>query len=284
MPETIGWVGLGKMGLPMAQRLLNAGYPLHVWARNPEQTLSLRKQGAKIATDLIELAHRGQIICTILGDTHDVESVYRGMAPGIQPDTVFIDMTTAAPQVAARITALVAAKNAHFIDAPVTGGVAGAAAGTLTHFVGGNSETLQRCEAFLANLGQRSVYCGLSGSGYRMKLVNQTIIAGVFLGLAQGIALARASHFDLELVTAALNKGTASGMLFNSYAERMMEGSGDVTFTLGMLRKDLRLAQAEAELQQKQSLFLKFAVQCLNTACERFGPQAGVQMLSQLER
>lgn len=283
MPETIGWVGLGKMGMPMAQRLLREGHPLYIWARNPEQTLGLRKQGARIATDLVELAQRSQTLITILGDTHDVESVYKGLQPGVQPNTVFIDMTTAAPHAAPVLAEMVTKKGAHFLDAPVTGGVAGAVNGTLTHFVGGNADILQRSSALLSQLGQRAVHCGPAGSGYRMKLVNQTIIAGIFLGLAEGMALARASHFDIELLTTALNKGTASGMLFNSYAERMMQGSGDITFTLGLLRKDLRLAEAEAELHQRPSQFLKFAVQCVNTACERFGAHAGIQMLSQLD-
>lgn len=283
MAEIIGWVGLGRMGLPMAQRLLQAGHTVYVWARNPEQTLSLRKQGAHIATDLVELAQRSQTIVTILGDTSDVESVYQGMLPGMQPGTVFIDMTTAAPRLAFALADLVAGKQAQFMDAPVTGGVAGAVNGTLTHFVGGDAGVMQRSTALLAQLGQRAVHCGPAGSGYRMKLVNQTIIAGTLLGLAEGMSLARGGNFSIDLVTTALNKGTASGLLFNSYAERMMQGDGDVTFTLGLLRKDLRLAEAEAEQQQKPSLFLKFAVQCLNTACDRYGAHAGVQSLSLMD-
>lgn len=283
MQETIGWIGLGKMGLPMAERLLHAGHSLHIWARNPQQTLALRQQGAKIATDLIELAQRSRTVFTILGETRDVESVYRDMAQGIQPDTLFIDMTTAAPWVAADIRQALDRRGARFLDAPVTGGVAGAAKGTLTHFVGGDAADIQRGAALLAQLGQRAVHCGAAGSGYRMKLVNQTIIAGTFLGLANGMALARGSHFDTELLTGALGAGTASGLLFNSYAERMMAGSGEITFTLGLLRKDLRLAQAEAELQKRPSQFLDFAVQRLNKACERFGAHAGVQMLGQLD-
>src|SRR5690606_38964236 len=189
------------MGLPMAQRLLQAGHPLYVWARNPEQTLSLRKQGARIATDLVELAQRSQTIVTILGDTSDVESVYQGMLPGMQPGTAFIDMTTAAPRLASALTQLVAEKQAQFMDAPVTGGVAGAVNGTLTHFVGGEADVLQRSSALLSQLGQRAVHCGPAGSGYRMKLGDQTIIAGIFLGLAEGTALARARHFGIELLT-----------------------------------------------------------------------------------
>jgi 3-hydroxyisobutyrate dehydrogenase-like beta-hydroxyacid dehydrogenase len=282
MQETIGWVGLGKMGLPMAQRLLQAGYRLHVWARNPEQTLSLRKQGARVATDLIELAQRSGIVFTMLGDTHDVESVYEGLLAGVQPNTIFIDMTTAAPRISAVVAKRLATRDAAFLDAPVTGGVTAATDGSLIHFVGGDADVLQRVESILAHLGKRTVYCGEQGAGYRMKLVNQTIVAGMFFGLADGISLARSSHFDLELLASALDQGTASSALFHSYLKRMMEGGGDVTYTLGLLRKDLRLAQAEAELQQKPSLFLKFALDHLNAACQRFGAHAGVQKLSRL--
>jgi 3-hydroxyisobutyrate dehydrogenase-like beta-hydroxyacid dehydrogenase len=282
MEDTIGWVGLGKMGLPMAQRLRHSGQRMLVWARNPEQTLALRKEGAQVATDLMELAHRCTTIFTILGDTRDVESVYQGLQPGMQEGALFIDMTTAGPVVATTIQSMVQHRGAFFLDAPVTGGVPGAANGTLTHFVGGDAQVLERCKPLLATLGRQAVHCGPAGSGYRMKLINQTIVAGILLGLAEGMALARASQFDPELLNEALGGGTASGMLFNAYAERMMTGTGDVNFTLGLLRKDLRLAQAEADLQHQSSRFLNFCIMVLNQACDRFGPHAGVQMLGRL--
>ncbi|NGM86594.1 NAD(P)-dependent oxidoreductase [Parapusillimonas sp. SGNA-6] len=282
MEDTIGWVGLGKMGLPMAQRLRASGQRMLVWARNPEQTLALRKQGAQVATDLMELAHRCSTVITILGDTRDVDSVYHGLQTGMQPCTLFIDMTTAAPGVATTIQAMVQPRGAFFLDAPVTGGVPGAAEGTLTHFVGGDAQVLDRAREVLAILGRRAVHCGPAGSGYRMKLVNQTIVVGILLGLAEGMALARASQFDSALINEALGAGTASGVLFNAYADRMMTGGGDVNFTLGLLRKDLRLAQAEADLQRQSSRFLNFAIMVLNQACDQFGPQAGVQMLGRM--
>lgn len=282
MEDTIGWVGLGKMGLPMAQRLRESGLKMLVWARNPEQTLALRKQGAQVATDLMELAHRCNTVCTILGDTRDVESVYQALQPGMHAGALFIDMTTAAPGVATTIQNMVHDRGAFFLDAPVTGGVPGAAKGALTYFIGGDAQVLERCKPLLDLLGQRVVHCGPTGSGYRMKLVNQTIVVGILLGLAEGMALARASQFDSALLNDALGAGTASGMLFNAYAERMMTGTGDANFTLGLLRKDLRLAQAEADLQRQSSRFLNFAIMVLNQACDRFGPQAGIQMLGQM--
>ena len=279
MQQTIGWVGLGKMGLPMARRLLEAGHPLYVWARNPEQTLALRREGAQVATDLMELAQRSHTVFTILGDTADVDSVYQGLLPGVQEDTTYIDMTTAAPRLAVPLAERLAARKAQFLDVPVTGGVAGASGGALTLFAGGDAALLHACRPWLEILGKQIVHCGPHGAGYSMKLINQTIIAGTFLGLSEGMAMARASHFDTGLIKSALAAGTASGMLFNSYSERMMAGSGDVTFTLGMLRKDLRLALAYAEELRLPSQFLAFAVQCVNKACERFGAHAGVQML-----
>lgn len=282
MEDTIGWVGLGKMGLPMAQRLRESGQRMFVWARNPEQTLALRKQGAQVATDLMELAHRCTTVFTILGDTRDVESVYQALQPGMQEGALFIDMTTAAPGVATTIQNMMQDRGAFFLDAPVTGGVPGAAKGALTYFIGGDAQVIERCKPLLDLLGQRAVHCGPTGSGYRMKLVNQTIVVGILLGLAEGMALARASQFDSALLNDALGAGTASGMLFNAYAERMMTGTGDVNFTLGLLRKDLRLAQAEADLQRQSSRFLNFAIMVLNQACDRFGPQAGIQMLGHM--
>lgn len=282
MEDTIGWVGLGKMGLPMAQRLRESGQRMFVWARNPEQTLALRKQGAQVATDLMELAHRCTTVFTILGDTRDVESVYQALQPGMQEGALFIDMTTAAPGVATTIQNMMQDRGAFFLDAPVTGGVPGAAKGALTYFIGGDAQLIERCKPLLDLLGQRAVHCGPTGSGYRMKLVNQTIVVGILLGLAEGMALARASQFDSALLNDALGAGTASGMLFNAYAERMMTGTGDVNFTLGLLRKDLRLAQAEADLQRQSSRFLNFAIMVLNQACDRFGPQAGIQMLGHM--
>ena len=283
MQNTIGWVGLGKMGLPMARRLLQAGHPLYVWARNPEQTLALRREGAEVATDLMELAQRSQTVFTVLGDTADVESVYQGLLPGVQEDTVYIDMTTAAPRIAVPVAERLATRKARFMEAPVTGGVAGALGGTLTIFTGGAADLLEQCKPLLELLSRQLVHCGPHGAGYSMKLINQTMIAGTLLGLSEGMALARASHFDTGLIKSALAAGTASGMLFNSYSERMMEGAGDITFTLGLLRKDLRLALAYAEELRQPSQFLAFALQCVNKACERFGAHAGVQMLGHLD-
>lgn len=281
--NTIGWVGLGNMGLPMAQRVLTLGRPVWVWARNPQQTLELKRQGAHVATDLIELAQRSNIIFTMLRDSTDVEEVYEGMRIGMQPDTLFIDMTTAEPAVAQRVAAITGERSAGFLDAPVTGSAAAAGQGALTCFVGGDAALLEACRPILSELGSHLVHCGDNGAGYRMKLVNQTVLAGIFLGLADGLALARHDAFPASVVLEAVGSGPAAGSLFQTYAERMLMGSGDRSFTLGLLRKDLRLARAEAEENGAPTSLLDLMLERLTAAAERFGPQAGVHVLSRMD-
>jgi 3-hydroxyisobutyrate dehydrogenase-like beta-hydroxyacid dehydrogenase len=193
---------------------------------------------------------------------------------------VFLEMTTAAPATALQLNKIAAPMQAVVLDCPVTGGVSGAQKGTLTHFVGGDKDALARCRPLLETLSERIVFCGDSGAGYRMKLVNQTMVAGILLGLADGTALARASGFDAGILSEALTGGTASSFLFNSYAQRMLECTGPVTFTLGMLRKDLRLARAEAVARGTTTRLLDCALDAAEAACLRFGERAGAQCLA----
>lgn len=280
---TIGWIGLGKMGGTMARRLLSAGFPLWVWARNPEQALEFKRRGAQVATDLIELAQRSHIVITMLRDTSDVDEVYRAMRAGMQPNTLFIDMTTAAPAMAQRCLETATEVSAGFIDAPVTGSVADAAEGALTCFTGGGDSWLQTGLPVLRTLSSQIVHCGDIGSGYRMKLVNQTVLAGIFLGLADGLALARHDAFPPATVLEAIGSGPASGKLFQTYAERMLCGSDNQSFTLGQLRKDVRLARDEATRNKLPTDMLDLLLQRIDTASARFGPQAGVHMLSRTD-
>lgn len=281
--ETIGWIGLGNMGLPMARRLLDAGYPMWAWARNPQQTLELKRQGARVATDLIELAQRSRIVVTMLRDTADVEEVYEGMRIGIQPDTLFIEMTTAAPSVAQRALAVTRERSAFLLDAPVTGSVKAAGEGSLSCFVGGDTQPLERARPVLEKLSGSLVHCGRNGAGYRMKLVNQTILAGIFLGLADGLALARHDAFPPAVVLQAIGGGPAGGGLFETYAPRMLVGSDDRSYTLGLLRKDLRLARAEAIETGTPCTLLDLMLERLGAAAERHGPHTGVHMLGRMD-
>lgn len=281
--DAIGWVGLGNMGLPMARRILASGHPLWIWARNPQQALDLKRSGAHVATDLIELAQRSKVVISMLRDTADVEEVFEGMRLGMQPDTIFIDMTTAAPAVALHASTITKERAAGFLDAPVTGSVAAAGEGRLTCFIGGDPTLLEASRPVLTLLCDHLIHCGDNGSGYRMKLVNQTVLAGIFLGLADGLALARRDDFAPSTVLEAVGSGPAAGSLFQTYAQRMLTGSDDRSFTLGLLRKDLRLARAEAHENGIPCSMLDLMLERLTAASERYGPHAGVHVLSRMD-
>ena len=264
----------------MAARVLQAGFPLTVWARRREAAQPLLDAGAAWADDPVALAQAGEIVVTVVGGPDDVQALHARMMPAACPGTVFVDATTAAPRTAAGAAALAARHGLRAIDAPVTGGVAGAQRGTLTSFVGGEADAIERVRPLLAAYSTRLLPCGAPGSGYRVKLVNQTVIAGVLLGLADAARLARAAGIGADELQAALAGGTASGFLFDAYLGRMVNAGGPVSFSLGLLHKDLRLARDEAQALGVQPRLLDTAIAALEAAIARHGAAAGVQMLA----
>lgn len=279
-PLRVGWIGLGSIGAPMAQRVQAAGFALTVWARRAEHAQPLVATGAALARDPESLARECDIIATIVGGPDDVHELQRRLLPAARRGTLYIDMTTAAPDNAHSAQQLGAHGGVDTLDAPVTGGVAGAMRGALTSFVGGTPAALERARPLLAAYSARIVHAGPAGAGYRMKLVNQTIVAGTLLGLARGAALARAAGFDPATTKDALAGGSASGYLFDAYLPRMMTASGPVTFTLALLRKDVTLARAEAARARQPLRFFDDALAAIAAACARHGEHAGVQVLA----
>ena len=280
MRPAVGWIGLGAIGAPMAKRALDAGFALSVWARRSGQADALVAAGARRCADPESLARACELVVTIVGGPDDVDALHRRTMASARPGTLFVDLTTAAPLTAARSAERAASRACSVVDAPGTGGVAGAVRGSLTAFAGGEPDAIERARPLLETFCQRIVRAGGNGAGYRMKLVNQTIVAGVLLGLARGGALARAGGFDAATLRGALGHGTASGFLFDSYIERMIDGGGPVTFTLGLFRKDLRLARDEARERGLATAFLDFALDAVDAARSRHGDAAGVQVLA----
>lgn len=280
MSSEVGWIGIGAMGAPMARRLLAAGHRVCVWARRPEAADALVDAGARRAESPVEIAACCAAVFTILTGPDDVVRVVGGMLEGARPGTVFVDMTTASPEAAQQLAGRALQTGALFLDAPVTGGVAGARDGTLTTFVGGSDAARTRVEPLLSALAQRIVPSGGPGSGYRMKLVNQTMMAGALIGLASGVLAARAAGCDAETFADAFGRGSASSRMFDTYARRMLLREGPETFTLGLLRKDLALARDDARSQGLDTRFVELALALVSEACDRVGPQRGIQALA----
>ncbi len=280
--QRIGWIGLGRIGAPMAERVRAAGWPLTVWARQPGSAAAaaLLERGAIWAPSVEDLARHCDIVCTIVTGPDDVAALHAVLMPTARPGTLFIDLSTATPGTALAATRLAQAHGQQSLDVPVTGGVAGAVRGTLTCFVGGEVAALERARPLLSSFGQRLVACGGPGSGYRTKLINQTMVAGVLMGLADGARLARAAGIAAIDLQPALGSGTAGSFLLESYLPRMMGGEGPVTFTLALLLKDLQLARTEARALAIDAPLLDATIAAVAVAMQRHGPQAGVQALA----
>jgi 3-hydroxyisobutyrate dehydrogenase-like beta-hydroxyacid dehydrogenase len=276
----VGWVGVGHIGAPMAQRVRAAGFELAVWARRREAAAELLGAGAIWCDDPATLARSCDTVCTCVGGPDDVLGLHRTMMAAARPGTLFIDHSTAAPGTAGESARIASGVGVATLDAPVTGGVAGATRGTLTTFVGGDPAALARARPLLQAFSARIAPCGPHGAGYRVKLVNQTLMVGSLLAVADAAMLARAAGLDGPTLKDALAGGSGSSALFDSYFLRMMAPEGPASFSLGLLLKDLRLARDEALSLGSPTRLLDAALAAVDAACQRHGLDAGLQMLA----
>ena len=244
----IGFIGLGVMGVPMAQNLLAAGHTLHVH-RLKERSQVLVESGA-IAEDSAAAAAAGaDVVILMLPDTPDVEQVLLGedgVLAGLEPGTLVIDMSSISPVETVRFAAAVAEAGGSYLDAPVSGGEVGAQQATLTIFVGGAEQDVARAQPLLDTLGGRITHMGGVGAGQATKVANQVIVGLTIEAVAEGLALAEASGIDSARVREALQGGFASSKILELHGARMVERNYEPGFRVRLHRKDLGLAQAAA--------------------------------------
>lgn len=275
----VGWIGLGHIGAPMAERVRAAGFPFTVWARRPAVCDPWRAQGVAVAASPEALAAACDVVVTVVGGPDDVLGLHRQLMPAARPGTIFIDHSTAAPATGEALAALAAQHGMRALEGPVTGGTVGAERGTLTTFVGGSAEALEAARTVLQSFSGRIVHCGAAGSGYRTKLLNQTFMVGALLGVADGARIARAAGLDAAFLQPALAGGSGDSLIFNGYLARMMSGAGAANFSLGLLLKDLRLARAEAASLGVPAPLLDAAIATVADGVARHGADAGMQAL-----
>lgn len=280
MTGPVGWIGVGRIGLPMARRVLEAGFELRVWARRRASASALLDAGATWCDDPQELARQCDTVCTCVGGPDDVLGLHQQLMPAARPDTLFIDHSTASPATATASARIASGVGVQVLDAPVTGGVAGATRGTLTTFVGGDTAALERARPLLQAFSARIAACGAAGAGYHVKLINQTLMAGALLAVADAAMLARTAGLDAATLKDVLAGGSGSSAQFDNYWQRMVASEGPVSFSLGLLRKDLRLALDEAQSLGTPARSLDAVLAAVDAACRRHGTDAGVQMLA----
>ncbi|MBK1643389.1 2-hydroxy-3-oxopropionate reductase [Thiocapsa imhoffii] len=249
MNERIGFIGLGIMGKPMALNLMRAGYALQVYARRPEALHELVEAGATPAPTPAAVARDASVIFTMVADTPDVEAVIlgeEGILAGARPGSVVVDMSTIAPSATRRISARLKAAGIDMLDAPVSGGDAGARAGTLSIMVGGALETFERVRPLLQVMGKHIVHVGGAGAGQVCKACNQIVVGATIAGVAEAITLAQASGVDATKVREALLGGFASSRILEVHGLRMIEGDYAPGFKSRLHHKDMGIVLAAA--------------------------------------
>ncbi len=231
MPQLkIGFIGLGAIGLPMAMRLREPGaFELTVWARNAQQTAPLRSAGASVAASAAELAATCDIVCLCLTNSQAVEEVVfgaRGVAEGARPHTLVIDHSTIHPADTRIFASRLAARSqAAWVDAPVSGGPAGARNGSLAVMAGGDAAGVARARPVLAAFAGRVTHVGSVGAGQAMKACNQMISAGAMAGIVEALNLARSFGLDPAILPEAVAGGWADSALLRHYVPKMLANS-----------------------------------------------------------
>ena len=245
----IAWIGTGVMGRSMAGHLLAAGHPLTVYSRTRERATALVEAGATWAPSPADAVAQADVACTMVGLPSDVDEVFYGprgiLAAGRCPG-LLIDFTTSSPALAARIAASAASAGAAALDAPVSGGDVGARNATLSIMCGGSQEAFERAQPILARLGKTMVLQGPPGAGQHTKMVNQLLIAGTMLGLAEALAYAKRAGLDPATVLESVGGGAAASWSLANLAPRVLKGDFAPGFFIEHFVKDLRIALDEA--------------------------------------
>jgi 2-hydroxy-3-oxopropionate reductase len=248
-PETVGFVGTGIMGQPMAENVLDAGYEVVAYNRSPEPVAELAEQGATAADSAAAVGDLADVVITVLPDTDAVESVLYedGLLDALGSGQVYVDMSTIAPGPTERFAADVEKQGAAMLDAPISGGESGAIEGTLSIMVGGDPDVLDEVRDLLDAMGETITHTGPSGAGQVTKACNQIVVACTHQAVAEALLLAHRAGADLEAVVSAISGGAASCWSLRERAPDVIRGDFEPGFFSSYQYKDLRIATQAGE-------------------------------------
>jgi len=243
----IAFAGLGVMGAPMARHLLAAGHEVVGYNRSPDKTRAWAEaNGGHAAARVAEAAEGAELLILCVGNDDDVRQVVAEALPHLAAGAVIVDHTTTSATVAREMSALAAGQGRAFIDAPVSGGQAGAENGQLSVMAGGDAAALARVKPALTAYSKAVKHMGPSGAGQLTKMVNQIAIAGVVQGLAEAVHFAKAAGLDTDAAYDAVSKGAAQSWQMDNRWKTAAEGRFDFGFAVDWMRKDLGLVLDEA--------------------------------------
>jgi 3-hydroxyisobutyrate dehydrogenase-like beta-hydroxyacid dehydrogenase len=263
---TIGFIGLGTMGAPMAANLLRKGYAVTVYNRTPGKADQLLELGADEAATPAETVRTANAVITMISNDAAIEEVYygeQGLLAGLKPGTTVIDSSTISPALARRIAGDVAARFGDFLDAPVTGSKPAAENGSLVFMVGGSRQVCQDNQDLLLAMGRDVIYMGPSGSGATAKLAHNTIVGINLAGLVEGMSIAAKAGIDANSFLHLVQSGGAASKQADLKGKKIIDRDFSVQFSLSLMLKDLRLSSVLSDglnvstpmLEASKSLF-----------------------------
>jgi 3-hydroxyisobutyrate dehydrogenase len=248
--EQVGFIGMGVMGAPMAANLSRAGVAVQVWNRTEGRGEEAIAAGASRCASARELAASSTIVMLCLTDSPQVDEVLfgaEGIADALTEGSLVIDFSTLSPIKAQEFATRLAEKKVGFIDAPVSGGSEGAQKATLTVMMGGSATDISRATPYIGLVGKKLNHLGAVGAGQWAKAINQVILAGTYLGVAEGVSLAVKAGLDATAVVGALMGGAADSWVLTNRSGRMIENEYPLGFKLSLHRKDLGIALGLAD-------------------------------------
>lgn len=246
----VAFIGLGVMGFPMAAHLARVGHQVCVYNRSPERARAwLRDNPGEARSTPAEAAAGAEWVMSCVGNDDDLRAVLlgdHGALAAMRAGTILVDHTTASAAVARELAAVAAQRGVGFLDAPVSGGQAGAQRGELTVMVGGDVDTFRRSEPVLAAYARMVRLMGPSGSGQLTKMVNQICVGGLLQALAEALHFARCSGLDAEAAMEVIGKGAAQSWQLDNRHRSMLAGEFDFGFAVDWMRKDFAIVLDEA--------------------------------------
>jgi len=247
----VAFIGLGVMGYPMAGHLAKAGYDVCVYNRNQEKSAQWQTEFSGTSAATPALAAQGcDIVFCCVGNDNDVRAVVlgeQGILAGMPKGSILVDHTTASADLARELASIASEQGQYFLDAPVSGGQAGAENGVLTVMVGGEQDVFDKAQPVMDAYARFSKLMGKVGSGQLAKMVNQICIAGVVQGLAEGFNFAEKAGLDPQALVETISKGAAGSWQMENRYKTMFTGEYDFGFAVDWMRKDLAIAFEEAQ-------------------------------------
>lgn len=247
---TLGYIGIGLMGAPMAKRLVEAGYQVSIWGRSPAKLDPLLALGARKAETAAHVARDAEIVFTCLSDTPAVEAVVfgpNGISAGAGPGKILVDMSSMRPDAARDFSARLRDETGMgWVDAPVSGGVVGSETGALTVMAGGSEADFEHVKPVVAHLAKRFTLMGPNGAGQATKLINQVLVGTVLAVLSEAAGLATRAGIDAERIPEALAGGRADSLPLQQFFPKMVKGDFFIESHIRTMIKDLDTVQALA--------------------------------------